>query len=71
MKFDNNQSLEEWRDKVIESEYSIALKSIKKGVDVETVMTAMAYRIQQKLLYPLLSNINKNPSLYKDIDNKE
>lgn len=68
MKFDNNQSIEQWANKVIEYEYTMALKSIKKGVDIDTVITTMAYRIQQKILYPLLSDINKNPNLYKDID---
>lgn len=68
MKFDNNQSIEQWANKVIEYEYAMALKSIKKGVDIDTVITTMAYRIQQKILYPLLSDINKNPNLYKDID---
>lgn len=68
MKFNNNQSLEQWANKVIKYEYEMALKSIKKGIDIEVVMSTMAYRIQQKILHPLLSDINKNPSLYKDID---
>jgi hypothetical protein len=70
VKFDNNVSLEQWAEKVMEYELSLALKCLKKGDNIETVMETMAYRIQQKILYPLLSEINKSPNLYVDIDKK-
>ncbi len=56
--------MEQWADRVRKFELGYALQQIAKGQDVNLVMEAMAVRIQNKILHPIIveiKKINENP----------
>jgi len=55
--------MEEWADRVRKYELGLALQQLAKGQDVNLIMEAMAARIQQKLLHPVIIEIKKINSL--------
>lgn len=57
MKYNPNESIEQWAERVSMSEYGEALKQIAAGQDVDKVMEAMSVRIVAKLKHPLLKEI--------------
>lgn len=57
MKYNPNETIEEWAKRVSLNEYGEALKQIANGQDVNVVMEAMSVRIMEKLKYPLLKEI--------------
>jgi glutamyl-tRNA reductase len=64
LKKDPNESMEQWADRVRKFELGYALQQIAKGQDVNLVMEAMAVRIQNKILHPIIveiKKINENP----------
>lgn len=52
--------MEEWAERVRKFEYGYALQQLAKGQDLNLVMEAMAMRIQQKILHPVLVEIKKS-----------
>lgn len=52
--------MEEWAERVRKFEYGYALQQLAKGQDLNIVMEAMAMRIQQKILHPVLVEIKKS-----------
>ena len=57
MKYNPNESIEHWAERVSIHEYGEALKQIAKGQEVDSVMEAMSIRIVEKIKYPLLKEI--------------
>ena len=59
MKYNPNESIEQWAERVQMYEYGEAIKQIAAGQDVEVVMEAMSARIVEKLKYPILKHIKE------------
>lgn len=59
MRKESNESLGEWAERVCKFEYGYALQQLAKGQDINIVMEAMAIRIQQKILHPIIVEIKK------------
>lgn len=59
MKYDSNNTLEDWAWKVQEAEYNLALKKLAKGIPYDQIIEEMAARIQHKMLHPILLEIKK------------
>lgn len=57
MKYNPNESIEKWAERVSMHEYGEALKQIANGQDVNVVMEAMSVRIVSKLKHALLKEI--------------
>lgn len=56
--------MEEWANRVRTFELGYALQQIANGQDINLVMEAMAVRIQNKILHPIIveiKKINKKP----------
>lgn len=51
MRLIDNQSIADWAKTTQESEYTIAIKRINAGENLELVMQEMAERIKQKMLH--------------------
>jgi hypothetical protein len=59
MKYNPNEPIEVWAERVSTYEYGEALKQIASGQDVNLVMEAMSTRIMEKLKYPLFVAIKE------------
>jgi glutamyl-tRNA reductase len=59
MKFNSTESLIAWTQKVRDYELKRALKELKKGKDVDTVMETMYNRIINKILHPIIISLKK------------
>lgn len=59
MKYNPNEPIEQWAERVSVYEYGEALKQIASGKDVDSVMEAMSVRIMAKIKHPLLKEIQK------------
>lgn len=46
--------MEEWAERVRKYELGFALQQLAKGQDVNLILEAMAARIQQKILHPII-----------------
>ena len=57
MRIQKDEPYERWVERVRLFEYGVALQSIAKGEDIETVLESMSKRISQKLLHPLIGQI--------------
>jgi len=57
MKYNPNESIEQWAERVSMFEYGEALKQIANGQPVDVVMEAMSVRIMEKIKYPLIKEI--------------
>ena len=57
MRIQKDEPYEQWVERVRLFEYGVALQSIAKGEDIETVLDVMSKRISQKLLHPLIEQI--------------
>jgi len=57
MRYNPNESIEQWAERVRLHEYGEALKQIAAGQDINSVMEAMSARIVEKLKHPLLKQI--------------
>lgn len=57
----NNESFEEWSEKVMEFEMKRAMRLISKGKSREEVLEEYSRRITEKLLHPLY------PALFKPV----
>lgn len=64
MKYNPNESYEQWLERVRQLEYGIALQRIAKGDTVEEVMEDMSRRIIEKTLYPILKALRDIPTNY-------
>lgn len=51
--------MEEWAERVRKFELGFALQQLAKGQDVNLIMEAMAMRIQQKILHPIIIELKK------------
>lgn len=49
--------MEDWAERVRKFELGYALQQLAKGQDLNVVMEAMASRIQQKILHPIIMSI--------------
>ena len=54
MRINPGETYESWAKRVQQYEYGYALQQVAKGQDINVVMEAMAARIQQKMLHPVL-----------------
>lgn len=61
-----HKSYEEWAESVQKYELDYALKQLAAGADVNTVMEAMSYRIQKKLLHPIILAIKESHQIEYD-----
>lgn len=59
LSYDPNESFESWCERVRQFELEYARSLIAKGQDLNLVLEAMAARIQQKILHPVLLEIKK------------
>jgi hypothetical protein len=57
MRYNPNESIEQWVERVRLHEYGEALKQIAAGQNIDLVMEAMSVRIVEKLKHPLLKQI--------------
>lgn len=57
MKKDDNESLEEWAERVRIYELGHALQQVAKGQGVNVVMEAMAARMCNKVLHPVITRL--------------
>ena len=64
MKYNPEESYEQWLERVRQLEYGIALQRIAKGDTVEEVMEDMSRRIIEKSLYPILKALRDIPTNY-------
>lgn len=64
MKYNPEESYEQWLERVRQLEYGIALQRIAKGDTVEEVMEDMSRRIMEKTLYPILKALRDIPTNY-------
>jgi glutamyl-tRNA reductase len=64
MKYNPEESYEQWLERVRQLEYGIALQRIAKGDTVEEVMEDMSRRIIEKTLYPILKALRDIPTNY-------
>lgn len=49
----------EWAERVRKFELGFALQQLANGQDINVVIEAMAMRIQQKMLHPVLVELKK------------
>jgi glutamyl-tRNA reductase len=54
MRKNPDESMEEWAERVRKYELGYALQQLAKGQDVNLILEAMAARIQQKILHPII-----------------
>lgn len=66
MKYKPGETLEEWSKRVQLYEYGLALQELANGKDTNQVMEAMAKRITDKMMHPLLVTMNS-----KDLSESE
>ena len=52
--------MEDWAERVRQFELGYALQQLAKGQDLNVVMEAMASRIQQKILHPVIMEIKNS-----------
>jgi glutamyl-tRNA reductase len=52
--------MEDWAERVRKFEYGHALQQLAKGQDLNLVMEAMAMRIQQKIMHPIIIELKKS-----------
>lgn len=57
MRMHDGERYEDWLERIRKFEYGYALQQIAKGQDVNVVMEAMAARMMQKMLHPLIMKI--------------
>lgn len=57
MKYDPNESFDQWLERVAVHEKEKALRDIKKGIPVDTVLAELARRITEKGLHPIFKNL--------------
>lgn len=60
MRKNPNETMEDWAERVRRFELGYALQQIAKGQDINVVMEAMASRIQQKILHPVIVEIKNS-----------
>jgi hypothetical protein len=60
MRYDPKQSYEEWANRVRLFEQGSAMQRIAMGEDIDKVMQDLAKRITDKLLHPILKDIQAN-----------
>ncbi len=60
MRKEKDESLEDWAERVRKYELGYALQQLAKGQDLNVVMEAMALRIQQKILHPVIISIKES-----------
>ena len=59
IKYNPNESYEQWVNKVRLQEMGEALQRLAKGDDINVVMQAMSARIVEKCLHPIYNEINR------------
>jgi glutamyl-tRNA reductase len=61
-----DESMEEWAERVRKYELGFALQQLAKGQDVNLILEAMAARIQQKILHPIILAIKDSSGQSKN-----
>lgn len=64
MKYNPEESYEQWMERVRMYEYGIALQRIAKGEPADKVLGEMSKRMVQKGLYPLLKALKEPTTNY-------
>lgn len=68
MRYTNNQTIEEWADRVRIYEFGLALQQIASGQPCDVVMESMSIRIQQKIMHPIIQLIKTSKVSNYDAD---
>lgn len=71
MRINPGETYEEWANRVREFELAHARKELAKGVPLDEVLEWMGKRINQKLLYPVLTAIKNQPTDYDNEASKK
>ena len=66
MKYDPSETYESWANRVQMFENGHALQRIANGEPVDKVLEDMARRITEKLMHPILKQIEKMPTVGYD-----
>jgi glutamyl-tRNA reductase len=66
MRKNPDESMEEWAERVRKYELGFALQQLAKGQDVNLILEAMAARIQQKILHPIILAIKDSSGQSKN-----
>ena len=59
MKQKEDETYEQWIERARLYEYGLALQRIAEGEDIDKVMERMSKNLMQKMLHPILKEINK------------
>jgi glutamyl-tRNA reductase len=64
LRIEDNESYEQWLERVRVYEHDLALKRIEKGEDPNLVLEDMSKNIMKKLLHPILKAVHNVPNNY-------
>lgn len=67
MKYDPNETYEQWIERARTFELSLAKKRIEKGDDPEKVIEEMGRRLMEKMLHPVIKAIMPTPPSIEEI----
>jgi glutamyl-tRNA reductase len=68
MKKSPDEKMEEWADRVSQHELALARKQIAKGQDIDQVLESLSFRIKQKILHPIITEIKSSSAQPFDPD---
>ena len=71
MRYKQNESFEEWANRVVMFEKGRALQQLASGKSIEEVMEEMSKKINDKLLYPIQKILKDSVPLLTDEQLKE
>jgi glutamyl-tRNA reductase len=71
MRYNQNESFEEWANRVVMYEKGRALQQIASGKNIEEVLEEMSKKITDKLLYPIHKVIKDSSPVITDEQLKE
>lgn len=54
LRYSEDMSYDQWADQVAAYEYNIAMRSIARGEDIESVLETMTRRIHSKMMHPVI-----------------
>jgi glutamyl-tRNA reductase len=64
MRYNDEESYEQWIERVRQYEYGRSLQRVANGEPIEQVLEEMSRRIVDKSLYPILKTIRNVPTNY-------
>lgn len=67
-KFNNDESFEEWGERVTIHEKQKAIKELSNGGDIDQILENFANRVTTKLLHPIFKAIQSSAILSFDVE---